>query len=810
MTTRWRTRRRLVRASAIAIATMVAASLVYGAEDNAAGHGATPDRSAGWELRVFLTAERELEAGNPEDAWRLYVSLVQSVLENPTQEEVTRWDSGVIGVALWRLFILPDQYGLDAGQYELDETVVFDVADRLLADGSPLRDLLSGGMSFVGTSLAEFEADLWSCLATLAWEVQDVPRAAVYFGAAQSTLTSWDMPFGEDLTTRIGELGENGREHIVALLDLYGFAPETLVMRSTAPAHALWRGKHLMGLRLFWDSIPPLTEAMRSTDPKIRVEAGLALADALYRVQEPNAEIVELLGGLLADETIRPEDRQLVLLSRSRMKDRSGDLEGAIADLKDAIAGVMRSGPRSSEVLYRLALRHGEKGANLQREYKQGKSQRSAFEEVYEHALEYFALVRGHLDGDNEYANLGHYRAAHLEYSQGNVTDALELLKGLRDRTSNDRWNRFYGAARFWLGRLYRETGDAGDADVGDTILAGLADEIPFDYYGIRARMHVNAGPSARRAVLADDMTASFVRDAYLSENVFDTNVAVGQDDHRYARLAWSLAHGVYAESYGRAGVLFRSGFAWYNARDPMYLSSSRTLGSLVTWRALRHDALRSPTLSSSTSERVRVARLLAEAGDWGTSSLLLARWGTQESSPGYLAAMYPPAFRKELLESATRSHVPPELLYAVMRDESRFSTRAVSPTGARGLFQFQPRTFDRLVTQWGLLDSVDLDREGYLADAESSVGLGGQWFKEILGRNDANAVLAVMEHNAGPRAIKRWFGSVRDAVETCNADVEVCVESARYPETRRFARSVVVSLAIADAVDMFGEESSQ
>jgi soluble lytic murein transglycosylase len=170
-----------------------------------------------------------------------------------------------------------------------------------------------------------------------------------------------------------------------------------------------------------------------------------------------------------------------------------------------------------------------------------------------------------------------------------------------------------------------------------------------------------------------------------------------------------------------------------------------------------------------------------------------------------YLAAAYPPVYIDRIQAAVDVHRVPPELLYAVMRRESLFCPAAVSRVGALGLFQFMPSTFGTLDSRWDLLGRSGLaSMEVFLRDLDLSIALGARWFEEeLLGPNGGDILLAVMEHNAGYPAVDAWRAEWDRKGRM--GDIEFMIETARFTETRIFARSVLTDLVIAEAIGLFG-----
>lgn len=87
-----------------------------------------------------------------------------------------------------------------------------------------------------------------------------------------------------------------------------------------------------------------------------------------------------------------------------------------------------------------------------------------------------------------------------------------------------------------------------------------------------------------------------------------------------------------------------------------------------------------------------------------------------------------------------------PDLIRAVIRAESAFNHRAVSPKGARGLMQLMPATAAEL----GVEDSFD---------AEANVNAGAKYLRELLRRFNNDLAKALAAYNAGPGAVQRHRG---------------------------------------------------
>lgn len=97
--------------------------------------------------------------------------------------------------------------------------------------------------------------------------------------------------------------------------------------------------------------------------------------------------------------------------------------------------------------------------------------------------------------------------------------------------------------------------------------------------------------------------------------------------------------------------------------------------------------------------------------------------------------------YAKEIREAAERYGVGEDLIKAVIRVESGFNHRAVSPKGARGLMQLMPGTASML----GVRDSFDV---------RQNIDGGVRHLRGLIERFGSDLKLALAAYNAGEQAV--------------------------------------------------------
>jgi len=144
---------------------------------------------------------------------------------------------------------------------------------------------------------------------------------------------------------------------------------------------------------------------------------------------------------------------------------------------------------------------------------------------------------------------------------------------------------------------------------------------------------------------------------------------------------------------------------------------------------------------------------------------------------------LYPFGWRTEIYEAAERTGLDPFFVAAIVREESSYYPRALSPAGARGLMQLMPRTAQPMAEVRGLAfgdgDLLDDPRTNLQLGATFMAGLMKEW-------NDPRIALAA--YNAGPARARQWWQARR------SNDVEAFVELIPYDETRMYIKRVMLA----------------
>ena len=117
-----------------------------------------------------------------------------------------------------------------------------------------------------------------------------------------------------------------------------------------------------------------------------------------------------------------------------------------------------------------------------------------------------------------------------------------------------------------------------------------------------------------------------------------------------------------------------------------------------------------------------------------------------QHRAPPTCARLSSDYLREYINDAAVRERLEPDLLHAVIDQESGFYPCAVSSRGAQGLMQLMPATSQML----GVADPFN---------PRQSIDAGARFLSQLLSRYDGNLELALGAYNAGPARVDEHNG---------------------------------------------------
>ncbi len=210
----------------------------------------------------------------------------------------------------------------------------------------------------------------------------------------------------------------------------------------------------------------------------------------------------------------------------------------------------------------------------------------------------------------------------------------------------------------------------------------------------------------------------------------------------------------------------------------------------LGDWLVSAVNAFDRTTLSEPALRAL--SALLSSAGEARSAHQLARLWlkrplsGEVDSdSTLVFTVAYPLVFRDFVeAHSAAAAGLDPDLLQALMREESALDANVLSWAGAYGLCQLMPST------AFGLARKLSLKRptKEQLFEPSLNIRLGATYLSDLLKRYKGQAPYAIAAYNAGETAVDRW----RKARP--NQPVDQWIENIPLQETRGYVKRVLRS----------------
>ena len=331
-------------------------------------------------------------------------------------------------------------------------------------------------------------------------------------------------------------------------------------------------------------------------------------------------------------------------------------------------------------------------------------------------------------------ADRARWRAGYALYGLGRFENAARVFQKLAEETP-EHYMRDQGY--YWAGKSYQR---AGRKALGADWIRQAAAGFPTSYYSSRARASLarkdRTHPRAPASPAPEGVQRTYVPSPYLLKG------------DRLADL------GLYDEAeqeYRHAG--------WAHRREIFALSELQRRFERV----------------GAMNQAFRISgRILNLEREQGVAISLTS-----------FRRLYPTYYWGEISRAAQELGLDPNLVIAIIRQESAFDEMALSRAGARGLMQVMPATGRQVARKLRLEGFTTED----LWDPHTSIRLGARHladhFRYFRHSKDRQLGLALSAYNAGLEVARKW--SARLPAH----DVDEFVESIPYRETRNYVKLV-------------------
>jgi peptidoglycan lytic transglycosylase len=341
------------------------------------------------------------------------------------------------------------------------------------------------------------------------------------------------------------------------------------------------------------------------------------------------------------------------------------------------------------------------------------------------------------------------FRAGILRFKQGLPADAAAIWGRQRSLVSDPESQ---ARAYFWASKASQATGDDAAADRDLALAAALPSA---DYYTLRARAVLNS-----------------------QDGLPSGDLSEGDPD-------WSFIEEWLRTQYGLEDTAARTSFF----ASPAYLRTRELLEAglraeaEVEFQQLVADA------SGNAWLLYRLTRAASDAGLYAIAARAAGGFAAADSGapPQVMALAYPLIYPRLVGEQASRNDISPHLILALVRQESFYDARAVSPAEATGLTQVIPTTAEGIADELG----EDNFRNADLKRPNVSLRFGAHYLGAQIDLLEGDIPAALAAYNGGPGNAFRW----QEAAGA--SDPDVFVETIDYEETRAYVELVLENYAV-------------
>lgn len=167
--------------------------------------------------------------------------------------------------------------------------------------------------------------------------------------------------------------------------------------------------------------------------------------------------------------------------------------------------------------------------------------------------------------------------------------------------------------------------------------------------------------------------------------------------------------------------------------------------------------------------------------------------WGKQISQRA-LQLLYPRSYAEIVSQKAAAFSLDENLVYAVIRAESKFDEDAQSSAGAQGLMQLTPETFEWILTKY----PAESELPDIFAPADNIHA--GCALLRLLVDQFGSLNVALSAYNAGMGNVAKWLENEDYSSDGTN------LHTIPFPETEAYVKKVFENLSMYQK--LYGEKS--
>jgi soluble lytic murein transglycosylase len=208
---------------------------------------------------------------------------------------------------------------------------------------------------------------------------------------------------------------------------------------------------------------------------------------------------------------------------------------------------------------------------------------------------------------------------------------------------------------------------------------------------------------------------------------------------------------------------------------------------------------------AKTIGEQIYVTRMGRNIGE-PAYSIEAAKELSKNDGPIVIESLFPTISPLKDIHGRSIDEPAPEMIHAIIRQESMFDRGAKSSAGAMGLMQLMPATAKSVAVKNGV--------KGYnpnklISDPKLNLMLGSAYLADRIDNYDGSYPMAFAAYNGGSGNVSKWVGIFGDPRNCKNADCYIdWIESIPFSETNNYVMRVLENAMIYRYVLSGGRDS--
>ena len=149
-----------------------------------------------------------------------------------------------------------------------------------------------------------------------------------------------------------------------------------------------------------------------------------------------------------------------------------------------------------------------------------------------------------------------------------------------------------------------------------------------------------------------------------------------------------------------------------------------------------------------------------------------------------YTNIVFPRKYKDIVEQASSLYNTDPNLVYAIIKQESKFNSDALSKSGAKGLMQIMDATAYDMARN---INSIDINNYD-IYDPYTNIFLGTKYISYLVNHFEGNYYLAIIAYNAGMGKVEGWLD--KSYIEY--SDFSSVYDCVQYNETKNYLQNVM------------------